>query len=127
MRAFTRPGARTGRRMEDSRRFAQTYIENENFSALKPMETVQVQHCREVRSRDRTGTGREDCNPQAGAGSDARPASNRKNIKTALAVLIAVDVVTVVVLLSPLVGSTDSRRMELNELVEPNCRPKPGR
>jgi Tfp pilus assembly protein PilO len=40
----------------------------------------------------------------------------RKNIKTALAVLIAVDVVTLVVLLSPLVGSTDSRRMELNSL-----------
>lgn len=40
----------------------------------------------------------------------------RKNIKTALAVLIAVDVVTVVVLLSPLVGSTESRRLELNHL-----------
>ena len=40
----------------------------------------------------------------------------RKNIKTALAVLLAVDVVAVVVLLSPLIGSTDSRRMELNQL-----------
>jgi Tfp pilus assembly protein PilO len=40
----------------------------------------------------------------------------RKNIKTALGVLLAVDVVAVVVLLSPLIGSTDSRRMELNQL-----------
>jgi Tfp pilus assembly protein PilO len=40
----------------------------------------------------------------------------RKNIKTALAVLVAVDVVAVVVLLSPLVGSTESRRLELNQL-----------
>ena len=40
----------------------------------------------------------------------------RKNIKTALAALIGVDVVAVAVLLSPLVGSTDSRRQELNQL-----------
>ena len=40
----------------------------------------------------------------------------RKNIKTVLAVLVAVDVITVVVLLSPLVGSTESRRQELNQL-----------
>jgi type IV pilus assembly protein PilO len=40
----------------------------------------------------------------------------RKNIKTALAVLLGVDVVTLVVLFSPLVGSTDSRRQELNQL-----------
>jgi Tfp pilus assembly protein PilO len=40
----------------------------------------------------------------------------RKNIKTALAVLVAVDVVAVVVLVSPLIGSTDSRRMQLNQL-----------
>jgi type IV pilus assembly protein PilO len=40
----------------------------------------------------------------------------RKNIKTALAVLLGVDVVTMVVLFSPLVGSTDSRRQELNQL-----------
>lgn len=40
----------------------------------------------------------------------------RKNIKTALAVLAAVDIVAVVVLLSPLVGSTESRRLELNQL-----------
>ena len=40
----------------------------------------------------------------------------RKNIKTALAVLLGVDVVAVVVLFSPLVGSTDSRRQELNQL-----------
>jgi type IV pilus assembly protein PilO len=40
----------------------------------------------------------------------------RKNIKTALAVLLGVDVVAVAVLFSPLVGSTDSRREELNQL-----------
>ncbi|MFZ0769832.1 MAG: hypothetical protein WCA49_18305 [Candidatus Sulfotelmatobacter sp.] len=40
----------------------------------------------------------------------------RKNIKIALAVLLGVDVVAVVVLLSPLVGSAESRRMELNQL-----------
>ncbi len=40
----------------------------------------------------------------------------RKNIKTALAVLLGVDVVAVAVLFSPLVGSTDSRRQELNQL-----------
>jgi type IV pilus assembly protein PilO len=40
----------------------------------------------------------------------------RKNIKTALAVLVAVDVVAVAVLLSPVVGSTDSRHQELNQL-----------
>jgi len=40
----------------------------------------------------------------------------RKKIKTALAVLLGVDVVTVAVLFSPLVGSTESRRMELNQL-----------
>jgi type IV pilus assembly protein PilO len=40
----------------------------------------------------------------------------RKNIKTALAVLLGVDVVAAAVLFSPLVGSTDSRRQELNQL-----------
>jgi len=40
----------------------------------------------------------------------------RKNIKVGLAVLLGVDVVTVMVLLSPLVGSTESRRLELNQL-----------
>ena len=40
----------------------------------------------------------------------------RKNIKTALAVLLGVDVVAVAVLISPLVGSTESRRLELNRL-----------
>jgi type IV pilus assembly protein PilO len=40
----------------------------------------------------------------------------RKKIKTALAVLVAVDIVALVVLFSPLVGSTDSRRQELNQL-----------
>ena len=40
----------------------------------------------------------------------------RKNIKTALAVLVGVDVVAMVVLFSPLVGSTDSRRQELDQL-----------
>jgi type IV pilus assembly protein PilO len=40
----------------------------------------------------------------------------RKNMKTALAVLLGVDVIAVVVLFSPLVGSTGSRHEELNEL-----------
>jgi Tfp pilus assembly protein PilO len=40
----------------------------------------------------------------------------RKKMKIALAVLLGVDVVAVVVLFSPLVGSADSRRQELNRL-----------
>jgi len=40
----------------------------------------------------------------------------RKDIKTSLAIMLAVDVVAVAVLISPLVGSTDSRRQELNQL-----------
>jgi type IV pilus assembly protein PilO len=40
----------------------------------------------------------------------------RKNIKTALAVLLGVDVLALVVLFSPLVGSADSRRQQLNQL-----------
>ncbi len=40
----------------------------------------------------------------------------RKKMKSALAILLGVDVVAVVVLISPLVGSTDSRRQELNQL-----------
>ncbi|MGA7320397.1 MAG: type 4a pilus biogenesis protein PilO [Candidatus Sulfotelmatobacter sp.] len=40
----------------------------------------------------------------------------RKSIKIALTALVAVDVVAVIVLLSPLVGSTESRRVELNQL-----------
>jgi len=40
----------------------------------------------------------------------------RKDIKTSLAIMIAVDVVALAVLISPLVGSTDSRRQELNQL-----------
>ncbi len=40
----------------------------------------------------------------------------RKRIKVALAVLLGVDVVAMAVLLSPLVGSTESRRLELNQL-----------
>ncbi len=40
----------------------------------------------------------------------------RKKIKTALGILLAVDVIATLVLFSPLVGSTDSRRQELNQL-----------
>jgi len=40
----------------------------------------------------------------------------RKNIKTALGVLLGVDILAAAVLFSPLVGSTDSRRQELNQL-----------
>jgi hypothetical protein len=40
----------------------------------------------------------------------------RKKIKTALSIMLGVDLVAGIVLLSPLVGSTDSRRQELNQL-----------
>jgi type IV pilus assembly protein PilO len=40
----------------------------------------------------------------------------RKNIKAALAILLGVDVVALAVLISPLVGSTESRRQQLNGL-----------
>jgi len=40
----------------------------------------------------------------------------RKNIKIALVVLLGVDVVAAAVLFSPLIGSTESRRQELNQL-----------
>jgi Tfp pilus assembly protein PilO len=40
----------------------------------------------------------------------------RKNLKTALAVMVAVDLVAAIVYFSPLVGSADSRRQELNRL-----------
>jgi type IV pilus assembly protein PilO len=40
----------------------------------------------------------------------------RKNIKTALAILLGVDVVALAVLFSPLVGSTESRRQEISQL-----------
>jgi Tfp pilus assembly protein PilO len=40
----------------------------------------------------------------------------RKKIKTALAIMVGVDVVAAVVFFSPLVGSTNSRRAELNQL-----------
>ncbi|MGA9391021.1 MAG: type 4a pilus biogenesis protein PilO [Candidatus Sulfotelmatobacter sp.] len=40
----------------------------------------------------------------------------RKKIKIALGVLVGIDVVTMMVFFSPLVGSTESRRLELNQL-----------
>jgi len=40
----------------------------------------------------------------------------RKSIKTALAIMLGVDLVAAVVLFSPLVGSTSSRKQELDEL-----------
>src|SRR6267154_561708 len=40
----------------------------------------------------------------------------RKNIKAALGILVAVDVIAVVALISPLVGSTESRRQQLDQL-----------
>jgi type IV pilus assembly protein PilO len=40
----------------------------------------------------------------------------RKNLKTALAVMAVVDVLALVVFISPLVGSADSRRQEINRL-----------
>ena len=45
---------------------------------------------------------------------DLRP--TRKKIKIALSVLVGMDVVTMMVFFSPLVGSTESRRLELNQL-----------
>jgi len=45
---------------------------------------------------------------------DLRP--TRKKIKIALSVLVGIDVVTMMVFFSPLVGSTESRRLELNQL-----------
>ena len=46
--------------------------------------------------------------------SDLR--KTRKKLKTTLAVMIAVDLAAAIVYFSPLVGSTDSRRQELNRL-----------
>ena len=40
----------------------------------------------------------------------------RKDIKTSLAIMLAVDVVAIAVLFSPVVGSTASRREQLNQL-----------
>jgi hypothetical protein len=40
----------------------------------------------------------------------------RKNIKTSLAVLAGMDIVALALLFSPLVGSTGSRRQEMNQL-----------
>ena len=40
----------------------------------------------------------------------------RKKIKTALAIMLGVDIAAAIVLFSPLVGSTESRRAELNQL-----------
>jgi type IV pilus assembly protein PilO len=40
----------------------------------------------------------------------------RKNLKTALAIMAGVDLVAAVVYLSPLVGSADTRRQEMNRL-----------
>jgi Tfp pilus assembly protein PilO len=39
----------------------------------------------------------------------------RKKIKTALAIMVGVDLVAAIILFSPLVGSTNSRRQELNQ------------
>jgi Tfp pilus assembly protein PilO len=40
----------------------------------------------------------------------------RRNLKIAIAVMVAVDVIAVGVLLSPLVGSAQSRRLQMNQL-----------
>jgi type IV pilus assembly protein PilO len=40
----------------------------------------------------------------------------RKDIKTSLAIMIAVDVIAAAVLFSPLVGSTESRRQQLSQM-----------
>ena len=41
---------------------------------------------------------------------------SRRKLKVAIGAMLAVDVVAVAVLLSPLVGSADSRRLQINEL-----------
>jgi Tfp pilus assembly protein PilO len=41
---------------------------------------------------------------------------SRRNLKVAIAVMVAVDVIAAVVLFSPLVGSADSRRLQMNQL-----------
>ena len=41
---------------------------------------------------------------------------SRRNLKIAIAVMVAADVVAAAVLFSPLVGSADSRRQQMNEL-----------
>jgi type IV pilus assembly protein PilO len=40
----------------------------------------------------------------------------RKDLKTALAIMIGVDVVAAIIYFSPLVGSPESRRMQMNQL-----------
>ena len=40
----------------------------------------------------------------------------RKNLKTAIAIMVGVDLMAAIVYFSPLVGSAESRRMELNQL-----------
>jgi type IV pilus assembly protein PilO len=40
----------------------------------------------------------------------------RKNLKIALGIMVAVDLIALAIYVSPLVGSTDSRRQELNRL-----------
>src|SRR5580698_9321753 len=40
----------------------------------------------------------------------------RKNIQTALAVLVGVDIVAIAILFSPLVGSSESRRQQITQL-----------
>jgi len=40
----------------------------------------------------------------------------RKSLKTAIAILVGVDLLAAIVYFSPLVGSAESRRMELNQL-----------
>jgi type IV pilus assembly protein PilO len=40
----------------------------------------------------------------------------RKNIKTALAIMVGVDLLAVAIYISPLVGSTEGRRQEINQL-----------
>src|SRR5258708_38648410 len=42
--------------------------------------------------------------------------NSRRKLKVAIGVMLAVDVVAVAVLFSPLVGSADSRQLQLNQL-----------
>ena len=42
----------------------------------------------------------------------------RKNLKTALAVMAGVDLLAAIVYFSPLVGSAETRRQELNQLAD---------
>src|ERR1700688_2211875 len=85
------------RRMEESRRFSQTDIVSERS--------------------ERSGTGEtEGSNAERGQTVMPDLRRTRKNLKMALGIMAGVSLVAAVVYFSPLVGSAESRRMEMNQL-----------